>query len=50
MIISEPPVPDNRSVQLEVPQFFLGWRGFAPAEAEKEDEASLFAFFGLNTG
>ena len=26
------------------------WRGFAPAEAEKEAEASLFAFFGLNTG
>ena len=26
------------------------WRGFDPTEAEKEDEASLFAFFGLNTG
>ena len=26
------------------------WRGFDPAEAEKESEASLFAFFGLNTG
>ena len=26
------------------------WRGFDPAEAEKEAEASLFAFFGLNTG
>ena len=26
------------------------WRGFDPAEAEKETEASLFAFFGLNTG
>ena len=26
------------------------WRGFDPAEAEKEANASLFAFFGLNTG
>ena len=26
------------------------WRGFDPAEAEKRDEASLFAFFGVNTG
>ena len=26
------------------------WRGFDPAEAEKEAEASLFEFFGLNTG
>jgi hypothetical protein len=26
------------------------WRSFDPAEAEKEAEASLFAFFGLNTG
>ena len=26
------------------------WRGFDPAKAEKEREASLFAFFGLNTG
>ena len=26
------------------------WRGFDPEEAEKSDEASLFAFFGLNTG
>ena len=26
------------------------WRGFDPAEAEKRDEASLFAFFGMNTG
>ena len=26
------------------------WRGFTPKEAEKEDEASLFAFFGVNTG
>jgi hypothetical protein len=26
------------------------WRGFDPAETEKEREASLFAFFGLNTG
>ncbi|MBR6733816.1 MAG: hypothetical protein IKL96_05385, partial [Kiritimatiellae bacterium] len=26
------------------------WRGFDPGEAEKSDEASLFAFFGLNTG
>ena len=26
------------------------WRGFDPSEAEKEREASLFAFFGLNTG
>ena len=26
------------------------WRGFDPAKAEKEAEASLFAFFGLNTG
>ena len=26
------------------------WRGFDPAKAEKEHEASLFAFFGLNTG
>ena len=26
------------------------WRGFDPAEAEKKAEASLFAFFGLNTG
>ena len=26
------------------------WRGFDPGEAEKRDEASLFAFFGMNTG
>ena len=26
------------------------WRGFDPSEAEKAAEASLFAFFGLNTG
>ena len=26
------------------------WRGFDPEEAEKRDEASLFAFFGMNTG
>ena len=26
------------------------WRGFDPSNAEKEREASLFAFFGLNTG
>jgi len=26
------------------------WRGFDPAEAEKEADTSLFAFFGLNTG
>ena len=26
------------------------WRGFDPAEAQKEADASLFAFFGLNTG
>ena len=26
------------------------WRGFDPAEAEKEAEATLFEFFGLNTG
>ena len=26
------------------------WRGFDPAKAEKEHEASLFAFFGVNTG
>ena len=26
------------------------WRGFDPSKAEKEREASLFAFFGLNTG
>ena len=26
------------------------WRGFDPSEAEKDSEASLFAFFGLNTG
>jgi hypothetical protein len=26
------------------------WRGFDPDEAEKRDEASLFAFFGMNTG
>ena len=26
------------------------WRGVDPAEAEKKAEASLFAFFGLNTG
>ena len=26
------------------------WRGFDPAKAEKEREASLFAFFGVNTG
>jgi hypothetical protein len=24
--------------------------GFDPSEAEKDREASLFAFFGLNTG
>ena len=26
------------------------WRGFDPVDAEKRDEASLFAFFGMNTG
>ena len=26
------------------------WRGFDPSKAEKEREASLFEFFGLNTG
>ena len=26
------------------------WRGFDPEEAEKRNEASLFAFFGMNTG
>ena len=26
------------------------WRGFDPAEAEKEADSPLFAFFGLNTG
>ena len=26
------------------------WRGFDPVEANKEEEASLFAFFGMNTG
>lgn len=26
------------------------WRGFDPEEAEKRDGASLFAFFGMNTG
>ena len=26
------------------------WRGFDPSEAEREREASLFAFFGVNTG
>ena len=26
------------------------WRGFAPGEVEMRDDASLFAFFGLNTG
>ena len=26
------------------------WRGFAPEEAERSDGASLFAFFGVNTG
>ena len=26
------------------------WRGFDPSEDEKEREASLFAFFGFNTG
>jgi len=26
------------------------WRGFDPAEAEKESETPLFEFFGLNTG
>ena len=26
------------------------WRGFDPEEAEKRDEASLFAFFGMKTG
>ena len=26
------------------------WRGFDPEEAKKMDEASLFAFFGMNTG
>ena len=26
------------------------WRGFAPEEAEGSDKASLFAFFGVNTG
>ena len=26
------------------------WRGFHPEEAVKRGEASLFAFFGLNTG
>ena len=26
------------------------WRGFDPVVAEKRDEASLFAFFGMNTG
>jgi len=26
------------------------WRGFDPEEAKKDEEASLFAFFGMNTG
>ena len=26
------------------------WRGFDPKEAKKEEESSLFAFFGMNTG
>ena len=26
------------------------WRGVDPAEAEKEADSPLFAFFGLNTG
>ena len=26
------------------------WRGFDPGEAGMRDDASLFAFFGLNTG
>ena len=26
------------------------WRGFDPEETEKRDEASLFAFFGMDTG
>ena len=26
------------------------WRGFDPAEAEREREATLFEFFGINTG
>ena len=26
------------------------WRGFDPGEAERREEASLFAFFGVNTG
>ena len=26
------------------------WRGFDPIEAEHRNEASLFAFFGMNTG
>ncbi|MGN0852354.1 MAG: hypothetical protein ACI4Q3_03140 [Kiritimatiellia bacterium] len=26
------------------------WRGFDPEEAERREEASLFAFFGMNTG
>ena len=26
------------------------WRGFAPEGAERRDDASLFAFFGVNTG
>ena len=26
------------------------WRGFDPVDAEKRDEASLFAFFDMNTG
>ena len=26
------------------------WRGFVPEDAERNDAASLFAFFGVNTG
>ena len=26
------------------------WRGFDPGEAERREEATLFAFFGVNTG
>ena len=26
------------------------WRGFVPEDAKRSDEASLFAFFGVNTG
>ena len=26
------------------------WRGFDPGETARDDEASLFAFFGVDTG